>query len=74
MSRITVVDNTLNQKLPLIKFQHDCDNLRKIANKTIGDLQSESEILIFPPRIEEFNDQVKNSIIFLSNVFYVKNA
>ena len=44
MSRITVIDNTLNQKLPLPDFNHDCENLRKIANKTLGDLQSESGI------------------------------
>lgn len=64
MSRITVVDNTLNQKFSLLEYKYDCDNLRKIANKTIGDLQSESGILIFPPRIEDTDDQIKDSIIF----------
>ena len=63
MSRITVIDNTFNQKLPLPDFYQDCENLRKIANKTIGDLQSESGILIFPPRIEDTDDQIKDSII-----------
>ncbi len=65
MSRITVIDNTFNQKLPLPKFNHDCENLRKIANKTLGDLQSESGILIFPPRIEDTDDQIKDSVIFI---------
>lgn len=64
MSRITVIDNTFNQKLPLPKFNHDCENLRKIANKTLGDLQSESGILIFPPKIEDTDDQIKDSVIF----------
>lgn len=64
MSRITVIDNTLNQKLPLPDFNHDCENLRKIANKTLGDLQSESGILIFPPKIEDTDDQIKDSVIF----------
>lgn len=64
MSRITVIDNTLNQKLPLHDFNHDCENLRKIANKTLGDLQSESGILIFPPSIEDTDDQIKDSVIF----------
>lgn len=64
MSRITIVDNTLNQKFSLLEYKYDCDNLRKIANKTIGDLQSESGILIFPPRIEDTDDQIKDSIIF----------
>ena len=62
MSRITVIDNTLNQKLPLPDFNHDCENLRKIANKTLGDLQSESGILIFPPKIEDTDDQIKDSV------------
>ena len=64
MSRITVIDNTLNQKLSLPKYIHDCENLRKIANKTLGDLQSESGILIFPPKIEDTDDQIKDSVIF----------
>ena len=64
MSRITLIDNTFNQKLPLPKFNHDCENLRKIANKTLGDLQSESGILIFPPKIEDTDDQIKDSVIF----------
>lgn len=64
MSRITVIDNTPNQKRSLPEFQHDCDNLRKIANKTIGELQLESGILIFPPRLEDTNDQIKDSVIF----------
>ena len=64
MSRITVIDNTLNQKLPLPDLNHDCENLRKIANKTLGDLQSESGILIFPPKIEDTDDQIKDSVIF----------
>lgn len=64
MSRITIVDNTLNQKLSLQKFNHDCENLRKIANKTIGDLQSESGILIYPPRVSETNDKINDSVIF----------
>ena len=64
MSRITVVDNTFNQRLPLAKYQYDCNNLRKIANKTIGELQAESGILIFPPKIEDTDDQIKDSVIF----------
>ena len=64
MSRITVIDNTLNQKLPLQKFHHDCENLRKIANKTIADLQTESGILIYPPRVSETNDKINDSVIF----------
>ena len=64
MSRITVIDNTLNQKLSPPKYIHDCENLRKIANKTLGDLQSESGILIFPPKIEDTDDQIKDSVIF----------
>ena len=64
MSRITVIDNTLNQKFSLPEYKHDCENLRKIANKTIGDLQLESGILIFPPRIEDTDDQIKDSSIF----------
>ena len=64
MSRITVIDNTLNQKLSLPKYIHDCENLRKIANKTLGDLQSESGILNFPPKIEDTDDQIKDSVIF----------
>ena len=59
MSRITVIDNTLNQKLPLQKFHHDCENLRKIANKTISDLQTESGILIYPPRVSETKERMK---------------
>ena len=64
MSRITVIDNTLYQKLSLPKYIHDCENLRNIANKTLGDLQSESGILIFPPKIEDTDDQIKDSVIF----------
>lgn len=64
MSRITVIDNTPNQKFSLPKYAHDCENLRKIANKTLGDLQSESGILIFPPKIEDTDDQIKDSVIF----------
>ncbi len=64
MSRITIIDNTFNQKLPLPRFAHDCENLRKLANKTIGDLQAESNILIFPPKVEETDDQIKDSVIF----------
>lgn len=64
MSRITVIDNTLNQKLPLQKFHHDCENLRKIANKTIADLQTESGILIYPPRVSETSDKINDSVIF----------
>ena len=64
MSRITVIDNTLNQKLSLPKYIHDCENLRKIANKTLGDLQSESGIIIFHPKMEDTDDQIKASVIF----------
>ncbi len=64
MSRITITDNTFYQKLSINKLSHDLENLRKIANKTIGELQSESQILIFPPRIEETDDQIKDSVIF----------
>jgi len=64
MSRITVIDNTFKQQLPLPHLIHDFENLRKIANKTIGDLQSEFGILIFPPRIEDTDDQIKDSVIF----------
>lgn len=64
MSRITIIDNTLNQTLSLHKFNHDCENLRKIANKTIDDLQSESSILIYPPRVSETNDKINDSVIF----------
>ena len=64
MSHITIIDNTPNQKKSLPKYSHDCENLRKIANKTLGDLQSESGILIFPPKIEDTDDQIKDSVIF----------
>ena len=64
MSLITVVDNTPNQKKSLPSFSYDLENLRKIANKTIGELQAESGILIFPPKVEETDDQIKNSVIF----------
>ncbi len=64
MSRITILDNTFNQKLPLPRFSYDCENLRKIANKSIGELQAESGILIFPPSVEETDDQIKDSVIF----------
>jgi 5-methylcytosine-specific restriction endonuclease McrBC regulatory subunit McrC len=64
MSHITIIDNTPNQKKSLPKYTHDCENLRKIANKTLEDLQSESGILIFPPRIEDTDDQIKDSVIF----------
>lgn len=40
------------------------ENFRVIANKTIGNLQEESNILIFPPKAEETDDQIKNSVIF----------
>lgn len=63
MSRLTVVDNN-SKKLSLSQYNHDYRNLRKIANKTIGELQSESGILIFPPRVEDTDDQIKESIIF----------
>lgn len=64
MSLIPIIDNTLNQKLPLSAFSHDLENLRKLSNKTIGDLQAESDILIFPPKVEETDDQIKDSVIF----------
>ena len=64
MSHITIIDNTPNQRKSLQKYSYDCENLRKIANKTLGDLQSESGILIFPPKIEDTDDQIKDSVIF----------
>lgn len=64
MSLIPVIDNTTNQKFSLNEYSNDLENLRKIANKTIGELQSESGILIFPPRVEETNDRIKDSVIF----------
>ena len=64
MSRITVTDNTFNIKIPLPQYNKDCENLRFIANKTIGDLQAESGIIVFPPRVEETDDQIKDSVIF----------
>lgn len=64
MSRITVTDNTFDIKIPLPKYGKDRDNLRLIANKTIGDLQKESGILVFPPKVEETDDKIKDSVIF----------
>lgn len=64
MSRITIIDNTLNQKLSLKKLNHDYVNLRKIANKTIEELQTESRILIYPPRLSDINDKINDSVIF----------
>ena len=64
MSHITIIDNTPNQRKSLQKYSYDCENLRKIANKTLGDLQSESGILIFPPKIKDTDDQIKDSVIF----------
>ena len=64
MSIIAVIDNTPNQIFSLSERGNDCKNLRKIANKTIGELQSESTILIFPPKVEETSDRIKDSVIF----------
>lgn len=63
MSKLIAIDNFSN------KFSHkdkgfDLPNLRLIANKTIGDLQRESGILIFPPKVEETDDKIKDSVIF----------
>lgn len=64
MSRITVTDNTFDIRVPLPKYNKDRDNLRLIANKSIGDLHAETGILVFPPKVEETDDQIKDSVIF----------
>lgn len=60
---LTLTDNT-SKIFSLSEYKSDLPNLRKIANKTIGDLQAESGILIFPPKVEGTDDDIKDSVIF----------
>ncbi len=63
MSKLVVIDNS-TKRIPFKENKSDLQNLRLIANKTIGDLQTESSILVFPPKVEETDDQIKDSVIF----------
>lgn len=63
MSKLVVIDNS-TKRIPFKENKSGLQNLRLIANKTIGDLQTESSILVFPPKVEETDDQIKDSVIF----------
>lgn len=60
---LTLTDNT-TKTFSLSEYKSGLPNLRKIANKTIGDLQTESGILIFPPKVEDTDDDIKDHVIF----------
>lgn len=63
MGKLAVIDNSSN-RFSHKEYKSDLQSIRLIANKTIGDLQTESDILVFPPKVEETDDQIKDSIIF----------
>jgi len=63
MSKLITVDNS-RKDYSHKDYKSDLPNLRLIANKTIGDLQAESGILVFPPKVEETDDRIKDSVIF----------
>lgn len=69
MSLIQLKDNTLNiiEEKSLFSYKNECNNLRKIAGKTIGELHKESRILVFPPKVEQTDDRIENSVIFKMN-------
>lgn len=58
---LTLTDNT-TKTFSLSEYKNGLPNLRKISNKTIGDLQTESGILIFPPKVEYTDDDIKDHV------------
>ena len=55
-------DNSIKEFF-LSEHKDDCKNLRRIAGKSIGELQKESKILVFPP-LDRTDDGIGNSAVF----------